>query len=318
MTSLKSGSSSAISTNDPASLALAPVFIVGAPRSGTTWLQRLLLEHPAICGGQESHFFVRFGPVLRTIEKEQAAASSDARAVGLLCYWQVDALQAELRGLWCRTMRPVIEQHPEASVLLEKSPAHALFIDEIRRLLPAARFIHLIRDSRAVTASILAAGRDGWVTRWGSFGARRAAHHWRRHVAAARQAGQSMDASSYMELHYEALHRDASAELQRVFAFLKLPCTAEQTAAMVEAQRFDRQKQTGGSAFVIGGELGRTARKTVEPAGFFRRGQTDSWRQDLNVVQRWLVWRITRHLMRDAGYDTRGWRPTGTDDHTQA
>src|SRR5947208_10995760 len=33
------------------------VFIVGAQRSGTTWLQRLLASHPAIAGGQESHLF---------------------------------------------------------------------------------------------------------------------------------------------------------------------------------------------------------------------------------------------------------------------
>ena len=33
------------------------VFIVGAPRSGTTWLQRLLATHPRIRTGQESKLF---------------------------------------------------------------------------------------------------------------------------------------------------------------------------------------------------------------------------------------------------------------------
>ena len=36
---------------------LRPLFIVGAPRSGTTWVQRLLTAHPRIVGGTESHLF---------------------------------------------------------------------------------------------------------------------------------------------------------------------------------------------------------------------------------------------------------------------
>ena len=40
------------------------VLIVGAQRSGTTWVQRLLASHPAIVSGQESHLFSSYlGPM---------------------------------------------------------------------------------------------------------------------------------------------------------------------------------------------------------------------------------------------------------------
>ena len=32
-------------------------FVVGAPRSGTTWLQQLLYVHPDVATGGESHLF---------------------------------------------------------------------------------------------------------------------------------------------------------------------------------------------------------------------------------------------------------------------
>ena len=50
------------------SAACRSVFVVGAQRSGTTWLQRLLLEDPRCCGGQEAHFFATFGRVLHEFD----------------------------------------------------------------------------------------------------------------------------------------------------------------------------------------------------------------------------------------------------------
>ena len=44
-----------------------PVFIVGAQRSGTTWVQRLLCSHPRIVGGQESHLFSAYGGAPRDV-----------------------------------------------------------------------------------------------------------------------------------------------------------------------------------------------------------------------------------------------------------
>ena len=47
------------------------LFVVGCPRSGTTWVQRLLATHPRIRTGQESDVFDQYiGPQLRAWEQE--------------------------------------------------------------------------------------------------------------------------------------------------------------------------------------------------------------------------------------------------------
>lgn len=57
---------------------LSPVLIVGSPRSGTSWLQRLLLEMPEICGGQESYFYAVFNSAFLSVNDK-----TDSRGVGL-------------------------------------------------------------------------------------------------------------------------------------------------------------------------------------------------------------------------------------------
>lgn len=56
------------------------VFIVGSPRSGTTWLQRLLATHPQIKTGQESRIFEYVGALAgyggRTRPRPKPAAAA--------------------------------------------------------------------------------------------------------------------------------------------------------------------------------------------------------------------------------------------------
>jgi len=62
------------------------VFLVGCPRRGTTWLQRLLACHPAVRTGQESHVFeVHIAPQLR--EWRKLADQSNRGGVGMACYF---------------------------------------------------------------------------------------------------------------------------------------------------------------------------------------------------------------------------------------
>src|SRR5690349_4225193 len=98
-----------------------PIFIVGCPRSGTTWVQRLLVSDPRIAGGQESHFFTVFGGAMESTRP----AKPGGRVVGLRCYWDEPSMAAELLRLWRLTMRPVVDAFPAADVLIEKTPDHA-------------------------------------------------------------------------------------------------------------------------------------------------------------------------------------------------
>lgn len=56
------------------------IFIVGAPRSGTTWLQLMLARHPAISTCQETHLFSSY---LGPMHKAWRAHASDNRKTDL-------------------------------------------------------------------------------------------------------------------------------------------------------------------------------------------------------------------------------------------
>src|SRR5581483_10976834 len=65
------------------------VFVVVCPRSGTTWVQRLLASHPCVHTGQESDVFdIHIGPQLQAWRRELEVGSSGRGGVGLGCYFR--------------------------------------------------------------------------------------------------------------------------------------------------------------------------------------------------------------------------------------
>lgn len=279
-----------------------PVLVVGAPRSGTTWVQRLLLNHPAIAGGQESSFFTAFAPALAVFQSN----GERHRFTGLDNYWTADALSGEIRALWHKTMQPMIR--PQTRIVVEKSPDHALCMPDIHYLLPEAKFIHVIRDSRAVAASLMAASKEEWGKGWTQSDPVDAAARWRRSVKAARKAGAMLGPSLYREVFYEDLLADPLPHLRGLFEFIGVEVFDEELKRIVEEQKFEKQVAIGGTPFQRAGEVARKANAAKEPKGFFRKGKADSWKTELGFFQQLTIWRHTRHLMRECGYDYQGRR----------
>lgn len=275
-------------------LLLAPLLIVGAPRSGTTWLQKMLLELPSICGGQESYFYSIFYPAFQSV-----ADREDARRVGLSTYWTIDAFNDQMQQLWINTFKPLLEAKPAASLLLDKTPFHALYLDEINKFLPKAKFIHIIRDSRAVSASLIAAAKS-WGHYWAPKDTKKAALEWHRHVKYARNAKIAKNPDHYLEIHYEDLMVDPVAGLNKIMDFAGISCTKVQLDSIVNRHRFEYEKQSNCNL--------PTSKNTalIEPLGFLRKGRIDAWKSDLGWYQKFVVWRYTRKLMYECGYNWKG------------
>jgi hypothetical protein len=274
------------------------IFVGGCPRSGTTWVQRLLASDAAICGGQESHFFTVFGHALESVRP----AKPGGRIVGLRSYWDEPALIEEIRRLWRLTMRPLVEAFPDASVLVEKTPDHASEIPRILKVLPDARFIHVIRDVRGVAASMLAARQHFWG-KWAAQSPVSAARWWFGAVSSARASGAPLGPDRYIEVFYEDLLANTPAGLQKLLAFCGVNVTLEQAGAYAAANTFEKQSSTGASGLLSpqGGDRARS-----EPEGFFNSGTADGWKRSLSLRQRAILWRHTRHLMRELGYSWSG------------
>jgi hypothetical protein len=192
----------AAAPDEPAAVpAVAPIFVIGSPRSGTTLLRLILDSHPRISCGEETHF-------LRDLE------SIVGRNWGLVGTYGLD------RGWWLERIRALYADF-QAEVLArsgkvrwaEKDPTYTLHLDFIEELFPGAVYVHLLRDGHDVVASF----RD----RWGYRSAARAARgEWARYVRAAQALGRRLPPERFLELRYEELVADPAAEGQHLFAFL--------------------------------------------------------------------------------------------------
>lgn len=139
----------------------APVFIIAAPRSGSTLLFETLAAHGAFATlGGEAHWLVESLPELcfgaAGIDSNRLTAAAATPAVETKIRKAVIERLRDSRG------RPVGDQR---LVFLEKTPKNALRIPFFKRLFPGSRFIFLWREPAENISSIIEAWRSGgWVT----------------------------------------------------------------------------------------------------------------------------------------------------------
>ena len=270
------------------------LFIVGSPRSGTTWLQRLLAAHPQIKTGQESRLFQYVGTQFRYWETDVRSATTTRGGVGLACYMSEEEFVAIQKKYLALLLEPMLRELSPGQIFLEKTPAHALFVPEIARLLPAAKVIHLVRDPREVAASMIAAAA-GWGRDWAPHRGSQAIRQWWQHVCSAEQAVTQLGAGRFLRVHYEDLQRETAQKLGEVAQFLKISWSAVDMAEAIKKNSAEEMRRGGGTPIPMRGELAKTGAHTVsEPVGFVRRAQSGSWREDLSWRQRFQVWRALR------------------------
>jgi len=276
------------------------VFVVGCPRSGTTWVQRLLASHPCIRTGQESDLFDMYiGPLLRTWQQELRVDSSGRGSVGLSCYFTDAEFVRTLKTYLLQLLAPMVGQLEPGELFLEKTPSHVLFVPEIHALLPRARFIHVLRDARDTVASLLSASRT-WGRAWAPRRAAHAARTWVTHVEASRQALRTLPHTHFVEVRYEAMHANGFGVLRDLAAWLGLAWADADLRAALERNSPDAARAGRGTPIPLGGEFaGGVVR---EPEGFIRQARAGSWRHDLSLADKVEVWRVAHTTMAQVGY----------------
>jgi hypothetical protein len=182
-----------------------PIFIVGAPRSGTTWLHQLLATHPDVATGGEAHLFCEGVGALFDNH-----AGDDAH-MGLSTWLtrpELVALVRELADGVFATMRDAVR--PGATRILDKTPNHVPYSARLAEVYPDATFIHIIRDARDSVSSQhdLWSAWDSTYDAWDA-----AARAWR---AAVEDAREHLAALRYHEVRYEDLVREPEARFAEI------------------------------------------------------------------------------------------------------
>lgn len=200
-----------------------PVFIVGAHRSGTSLLARLLGHHADLAHWSEapevwdpSHWNGRSDlpyfigrDVHRYRRGPEAVTEADRRRVHGLFGFYVSVLRKRR--------------------LLNKSPYNSMRIPWVKALFPDCRVVHIYRDGRAVVSSWkgkveghVEGGRYRNPPRDADTFMRALAETW---VEVTRQIETSagrLRPDEFLALTYEALCDDAHGELRKLFAFCEL------------------------------------------------------------------------------------------------
>ena len=268
------------------------LFIVGCPRSGTTWMQLLLAQHPVIATAPETQIFAYYLEPMRRQWAEERASNGRSGSAGLSRLLS----EADFEAL-CRTnaefvLGKILERNPAAEVVAEKSPKHALQAEFIQRLFPDAYFLHVVRDPRDTAASLLAASRS-WGANWAPHNIIEAGRMWRDHVVAARRLAGKPD--RFLEVKYEQLIADAAGELGTIHDWLGVPSDAAACAAAVAACDFSRLKEDGNKKNL-------PLPSDNSPKEFFRSGVAGSGLRDLSTAQVRMLERICGDLMDEVGY----------------
>ena len=283
--------------------------IVGAPRSGTTLLRFMLDAHPLVVIPPETGFLT-LGLRLKGDENRQRQAFCQT----LMNYpenapaWPDFGLsEVAFREAIAEINPFTISDGYRAFYKLyalrfgkprwgDKTPLYCLSINEIRKILPEARFIHIIRDGRDAALSL----REQWFSP--GKGIETQANYWRRCVMTARQAG--IGQADYLEIRYEDLILNMSETLSAICRFIEL----DYDEAMLKyyersPERLDEHQGrflTDGTPIVTKAQRLRQQQATTLPPDLTR---VYAWKSAMTTAEQKRFEQIAGHLLATLGYE---------------
>lgn len=271
---------------------MEPLFVVGAPRSGTTMLRLMLNAHPHIAIPFESDFIPKFHGRLREygdlqIPENMAHLLDDISAQAFV-----------KRGGLIRDRQAILARRPDSYASLvasiyevyaasegkdrwgDKDPDNTVQMDVIWELFPGCRFVHIVRDGRAVATSLKKLD-------WGSKNLLAIARDWRWRVMLAHKMGMMIGPKYYAEVRYEDLVRAPEQVLRKVCAFLDEP---------FEPCMLDYHKNAGSAMPQDSLKYHQSSVRQPDP------NKADTWRHEMTAADRALFDEVAGDALYAFGY----------------
>jgi hypothetical protein len=205
---------------------VSPFFILGAPRSGTSLLSRMLNQHRRIAVPGETKAFVLLDRLL-PLYGDLADPGNLARLIDdLLSLPSIRELQpppdraallgalerSDFGGVFDALLKSWACARGKAR-WGEKTPGNAMHWQSIHGYFPDASVIHVLRDGRDVARSLQAAPFGPKTTYM-------AAARWADYVARVRAIGRDLPVDRYLEVRYEDLLARPEQTLVWICGFL--------------------------------------------------------------------------------------------------
>jgi hypothetical protein len=307
-------------------------FIVGQARSGTTWVRSILGAHPEILCRGEGRFFER------SFAREDFEGWDLKNIAPVSLYGAIaraEHLRAWLeRSVWAQGRD--VDEHLDNLTRLavdyfladqlagtgkrivgDKTPfTSPEFVEEISRIYPEAKVIHIIRDGRDMVVSRVhhmwnyAASEGGIYDlspeelrrrdafREGTLGDEslftperlaRVASEWSAGVGRVVREGPAMLGDHYIEVRYEDLLGEPVEGVRRLLKFLDVRAGEEVARRCVEAASFERGA--------------KRKRGQEDSSSRYRKGVSGDWKNVFTVADREIFKRSGGKLLIEFGYE---------------
>jgi hypothetical protein len=248
-------------------------FVCGAPKSGTTWLQRVLDAHPEVCCSGEGHFMERFSvPLAKVIRDYNEQVAVVARNVyeGKPYYEPVDqtSFDAVVRSFIIQRM---VARSAGSQVrwIGDKTPRYTRHLTQLHRLFPNGKFVNIVRDPRDVAMSRLHHALRSKRNYLANLSApeslqflREGADDWVRSVQPVFEF-ETANPGCLINVRYETMIEQPAAEARKVFGFLGVSTADDVIAEVVRTTSFEAQS---------GRKPG-----TEDTRSFLRKGVAGDW-----------------------------------------
>jgi hypothetical protein len=283
--------------------------IVGSPRSGTTLLRFMLDSHPELAIPPETGF-LKFGLNFRgrgdkLRERFFRAIVDYADPFPTWADFEIseDAFWKALTDIEPFTIsegyrafyRLYAARHGKPR-WGDKTPLYCLSMKVIRRTLPEARFVHIIRDGRDAALSL----RKMWFSPGWKMETQAA--FWRKFVVAARRAG--LGHGDYLEVRYEDLILSPEETLKRVCSHVDLGYDEvmlnyyTRTPARLKEHK-GRYRPDGTAQITQEQRLGQQA-ETLRPPNPAR---VFAWKQNMSAEDQRAFQLVAGDLLKELGYE---------------
>lgn len=288
------------------------VWILGSPRSGSTWLLDLLAENPAVVPINEPLIGWYLSPFLSdlpgwdsntldvtnfTLRRVQADQAQQFFANEFSDVWAPSLAQMMRRRFAAHAVRyPPPGRSPSSAVLAIKEPAGSQSADVLSRCLPQSRLMFLLRDGRDVVDSDLAANLKGsWVEREfpGASGVpeadrlafvQQSARKWLWRTEVVQEAYAKHPGPRHM-ISYEQLLADPIEHLEAIFTWMCAELDRRVIDDLVERHSFNRVPEADRG-----------------DKSFFRAASPGLWKENLSSVEQEAVEEIIGPKLSELGY----------------
>ena len=283
--------------------------IVGSPRSGTTILRLMLDSHSKLTIPPETGFLA-LAPKLRgrgdklrenffraVINHPEPIPAWPDFEISENAFWAaLTAIAPFTVPEGFRAFYRLYAARMGKSRWGDKTPLYCRELDTIRRVLPEARFIHIIRDGRDSALSLRGMRfSPGWEIET-------QADYWRRSILSARRAG--LGRPDYIEVRYEDLILGARVALERICAFVGLSYEDSMLTYYTRAgERLREHKgrlRTDGTPLLTREQRLRQQKRSTDPPD---AACVFAWKRSMSTEERGRFQLVAGDLLEDLGYE---------------